>query len=91
MREEGKEQGKRERVIGREMEEKREQRDDEKEDNIHKYTAHIYITSRYNPCCISLLGLPAHDLCRAPAEEFSMVTTAHYVDRCTWAAEVHTF
>ena len=83
MREEGKEQGKRERVIGREMEEKREQKDDEREDNIH-----MYITSR---CCISLLGLPVHDLCRGPAEEFSMVTTAHCVDRCTWATEVHTF
>ena len=88
MRKERSRERERERVIGREMEEKREQKDDEREDNIHMYTAHIYITSR---CCISLLGLPVHDLCRAPAEEFSMVTTAHYVDRCTWAAEVHTF
>ena len=78
MREEGKEQGKRERVIGREMEER-----ENKEMMGGKiiYTAHIYITSRYNSCCISLLGLPVHDLCRAPAEEFSMVTTAHCVYR----------
>ena len=88
MREEGKKQGKRERAIGREMEEK-----ENKKMMRGKiiYTAHIYITSCYNSCCISLLGLLVHDLCCAPAEEFSMVITAHCVYRCTWAAEIHTF